>query len=175
MKPLVSICAVLFFLAGCKSGVPKTVPSFSMDLSPYRPYFPEPSSTLNNPSEQTNLPPPSTEQVSITNTIQTQLDTLRQAMANTNRNLKFSQGYRIVVYSGNSRQEATKVLSDLQKITTEKPELVYEQPNFRVKLGNFFYRTEAFALYTQIKSLYPNAFITYERITIPLEKYRLKN
>ncbi|MCS7019627.1 MAG: SPOR domain-containing protein [Cytophagales bacterium] len=110
--------------------------------------------------------------VNISGSIQPKLNALRQAMAATNKNIKFSQGFRVVVYSGNNREEANKVISEVRKLTTETPELVYEQPNFRVKLGNFFTRADAFALYTQIKSNYPNAVIVNDRITIPIEKYR---
>lgn len=165
------ITAVLIVVSSCKSASTVSyAPPFSMDLSVYRPVVAEPK-PQNTPVANNSNVNISTN-VNISGSIQPKLNALRQAMAATNKNIKFSQGFRVVVYSGNNREEANKVISEVRKLTTETPELVYEQPNFRVKLGNFFTRADAFALYTQIKSNYPNAVIVNDRITIPIEKYR---
>lgn len=174
-RPAAMLGLLTAALIGCKSASTVTyVPTFKMDLSAYRPHIPEPqavqpeslSNTANDGVAQT------ASQVSITGSIEPQLNALREAMAAANKKLKFSQGYRVVVYSGSNREEANKVMNDVRKIASETPELVYEQPNFRVKLGNFFSRADAFALYTRIRPAYPNAVIVNERITIPIEKYR---
>lgn len=177
LSRLAGLITIYAVAVACKSASTVTyAPPFTMDLSAYRPRVAEPEQE-SNPSTNTTVvnataPVQNTQNVSVSGTIQAQLNAMREAMAASNKNLKFSQGFRLVIYSGGSRDEANKVMADVRKITTEIPELVYEQPNFRVKLGNFFNKTDAFALYTQIKSVYPHAVITNERITIPLEKYR---
>ncbi|WP_448519434.1 SPOR domain-containing protein [Rhodoflexus sp.] len=170
LRLLIVAALLLGGLASCKKTVSGTaVPPFSMDLSVYRPQFAASEQPIGQP--QGNSVPAATT-VSIAGDIQAQLNAMRETMSASNKTLKFSQGYRVVIYSGGNRDEANKVMTDVRRLTTEVPELVYEQPNFRVKVGNFFSKTDAFALYTQIKPAYPNAFITNERITIPLEKYR---
>lgn len=170
---VLSVC-LLGALAGCKKTVSGTaIPSFSMDLSPYRPQFVAAEQPAAPPQQGTNAAVSSANAPAvIMGSIQAQLNAVREAMAASNKNLKFLQGYRVVIYSGGNRDEANKVMTEVRRITNETPELVYEQPNFRVKLGSFFNKTDAFALYMQIKPAYPNAVITHERITIPLEKYR---
>lgn len=175
LSRLAGLITIYAVAVACKSASTVTyAPPFTMDLSAYRPRVAEPEQKSNPPANPVNATPPmqNTQTVSVSGTIQAQLNAMREAMAASNKNLKFSQGFRLVIYSGGNRDEANKVMTDVRKITTEIPELVYEQPNFRVKLGNFFNKTDAFALYTQIKSVYPHAVITNERITIPLEKYR---
>ncbi len=175
LSQLAGLITIYALTVACKSASTVTyAPPFTMDLSAYRPEVAEPEQTSNSVVNTVNATTSvqNTQIVSISGTVQAQLNAMREAIAASNKNLKFSQGFRLVIYSGSNRDEANKVMANVRKITTEIPELVYEQPNFRVKLGNFFNKTDAFALYTQIKSVYPHAVITNERITIPLEKYR---
>jgi len=174
LSRLVALAALLATVVACKSVSTVTyAPPFSMDLSAYRPLIVELESKNNVPAiNNTPAQLQGSTQVSISGSIEAQLNAMRETMAAGNKNLRFSQGYRILLYSGGNRDEANKIISEVRKITSEVPELVYEQPNFRVKLGNFFAKTEAFAVYTQIKSVCPNASIINDRITIPIEKYR---
>lgn len=174
LNRLAGMAAVLAMTTACKSSSSVTyAPPVSLNLSAYRPRMAEP--------EQKNIPPVTPDTpvqpqanavVNVSGSIQAQLNAMRETMAAGNKNLKFSQGYRILLYSGGNRDEANKIITEVRRITSEAPELVYEQPNFRVKLGNFFAKTDAFALYTQIKPSYPSASIINDRITIPIEKYR---
>jgi hypothetical protein len=174
LSRLAGMAAVLAITAACKSSSTVTyAPTVSLNLSTYRPPIPQPEQeNTSSVTSDTPVQPSDRAEVSISGSIQSQLNAMSETMAAGNKNLKFSQGYRILLYSGGNRDEANKIITEVRKITSEVPELVYEQPNFRVKLGNFFAKTDAFALYTQIKSSYPNASIIHDRITIPIEKYR---
>jgi len=80
-------------------------------------------------------------------------------------------GFRIQLFSGNSRWEAVKVKSDfLQKYKEEiPPHLVYQSPNFKIRVGDFRNRLEAQKNLELLKIDYPTAFIVKDDIEVPIE------
>jgi hypothetical protein len=83
------------------------------------------------------------------------------------------QGYRIMVYSGNSRNTALGIKSQLLAMNIQhRPYLDFDAPNIVVRLGDFMDREDAILFLRTIQSQYPSAFIVPDKINIP--KYQAK-
>lgn len=82
---------------------------------------------------------------------------------------KKNMGYRVQIFSGKSRWEATKVRSEfISKHGDETAiSLVYQAPNFKLRVGNFRDRLSASHLLSSIKESYPASFLVKDEIAIP--------
>ena len=67
-----------------------------------------------------------------------------------NPNIKYIRGYKVLVFSGNSQEEALEVRKAILAIFEETPEFkdtkvdfIYHQPMFRVKVGEYTERLQA--------------------------------
>jgi hypothetical protein len=102
-----------------------------------------------------------------------ELDAVRATLAENNKLLRYAQGYRVQVYSGNSRDEANRLITQLRlSLDQDKPELVYDPPNYKVKVGDYFHKYEAYRLYVQLLPSYPAAIIVQDRINLDLSRYK---
>jgi cell division septation protein DedD len=78
-----------------------------------------------------------------------------------------AEGFRVQVYSGNSRQMATQVRSEiLDNYPQFAAYLSYRQPNFRVRVGDFRQRKQAQELLDELKPLYPSSFIVPDEVLV---------
>lgn len=102
---------------------------------------------------------------------QNKIDLLSEAYWEKKKNL----GYRIQIYSGKSRWEATKVKSDFISKHGDETEinLVYQAPNFKLRIGNYRERIIANKHLNKIKETHPSAFLVKDEISIP--KKLIKN
>jgi hypothetical protein len=88
-------------------------------------------------------------------------------IALTNKSVRYAQGYRIQIYSGNSRDEATNARNRSYALYPEiTPHIVYNQPTFRVKVGDFVDRLDAQRVYAGLLAEFPNAMVVQDRIEI---------
>jgi hypothetical protein len=96
------------------------------------------------------------------------MERLLSQIAQTNERIVTAQGYRVQVYSGNSREEANAIK---QRIYNKYPGvnvyISYAQPSFRVKAGDYLQRLEAQKLFARLKNEFPVALIVEEQINIP--------
>lgn len=70
------------------------------------------------------------------------------------------KGYRVEIFFG-QRKDAEKVKSEFLKKYQEWPiYVVWQQPNFKVQIGDFMTKLQAEKTQQEIKSLYPNSYIT---------------
>jgi hypothetical protein len=96
------------------------------------------------------------------------MERLLAQIAQTNERIVTAQGYRVQVYSGNSREEANAIK---QRIYNRYPGvnvyISYAQPSFRVKAGDYLQRLDAQKLYARLKNEFPVALIVEEQINIP--------
>jgi len=85
---------------------------------------------------------------------------------------KKTMGYRVQLFSGNSRWEAVKVKSDFLKKfrNTTPPHLVYQSPNFKIRVGDYRNRLEAQKHLELYKIDYPSAFVVKDEIKIVIPK-----
>ncbi len=139
------------------------VVSYYEDLSLVRPQFINPD-TLDSKSGKVKTPtvmPPFQSDVS--KPLNARIDSL----ATINKAYSTMQGYRILVYTGASsddaqrnRQSVYNYNSDLNVYTQ------YKQPSFRVKVGDFTNRVEAHYILNDLKQSFPNAMIVPDQINL---------
>ncbi|MBX2843046.1 MAG: hypothetical protein KTR26_14860 [Flammeovirgaceae bacterium] len=82
-----------------------------------------------------------------------------------------TKGFRILVYSGGSRDRAEVIEKDL--ILIEKTYQIFDIPNYKVKVGDYFTKLEANGMLVQIKKDYPQAIIIPDIIDVNLNDYIL--
>jgi len=96
------------------------------------------------------------------------LEKLRQIHISIGKQTTTMPGYRIMIYSGNSRNRALGVKSQLLAMgLDQKPYLEFDAPNFVVRLGDFMERENAILFLREIQEQYPSAFIVPDEINIP--------
>jgi hypothetical protein len=91
-----------------------------------------------------------------------------------NAGIQEAHGFRLLLFSGDNREEAEKVLKKAKSWIphADVPMLVYEQPNYKIKAGNFVRKTEAYQLLTALQKEFPGILIVSD--LIDLEKLRKK-
>ncbi len=177
-----SCCILLvfvFFICGCASTQPKTTSDSSSnsgvqeDLSKYRPVYQKQDSATPKQASTTTASAtkaasaPITSQNDVTKALNSRLDSI----AAKNRKLKYAQGYRVIVYSGNSSEEARQAKEKVYEILPNADiYTVYKQPTFRVKVGDCFDRLEANSLYIKLKKDFSNALVVPDQINIIKEQ-----
>jgi hypothetical protein len=89
------------------------------------------------------------------------------AIREKNKSIKYTQGYRIQVYSGNSQEAAEKAKETVYRLDPNlEPEVIYFTPNFKVKVGNYYDRVEAYESLVKIRQAFPQALLLPERVSI---------
>lgn len=85
-----------------------------------------------------------------------------------NRSNRKIQGYRIQIYFGGNRREASKVKARfLNKYPEKSAYTIYQQPNFKIRVGNFRNKLEAQKLYHELSKRFNTVFIVPTRIKYP--------
>ena len=166
-----SFLSLLLLLSACMSGKSQRSTSkqtYKEDLSEVRPKYRD-GKDNKNPNE-VSVKAKSTDdknnivvQKDVTKLLNTRLDTLGQR----NKRLKLAQGYRVLVYTGNSSEEMKKVKLRLRSLLHDVS--VYDefkQPTFRVKAGDCFSRLEAYYVLNKIHKDFPNAIVVPDQINI---------
>lgn len=131
-------------------------PSFAAETgSQEKPETPVIKGDLDAPMVKTNL--------DVTNRLEVALDTI----AVRNKTIRYAQGYRIQIYSGNDRKEAENVKATSYQLFRDITSyLIYAQPVYRVKVGDFLSRVEAEKYYVGLKARYPAAILVPDKVDI---------
>ncbi len=166
LTPLLSF---LFLLFSCASGVSqksgsKNTNSYKEDLSSFRPRI-NPDSLLkeNEAANASNKSLPLIPTSDIT-------DELNKKLFSVSENApSIAKGYRINLYSGTSREEATIIKKKAEQLTQASIYIQFRTPNFRVKAGDAINRLEASYLLSQLKNEFPGAVIVPDDININLQ------
>lgn len=105
----------------------------------------------------------------ITKEIESQIE----KMAQNNLRIETFPGYRIQIYSGASRKEASNLVDLLAQVPdiTDPVYLHYEQPYFKVKIGDYTSRIKAHEVYTGIKETYPYAIVIRDAVSFNIADY----
>jgi hypothetical protein len=134
---------------------------FEDDLSAYRPQY-EVEKPVSSAAET-----PTAANVRPVNDVTQKLNTVLDTIAVRNKNVRYAQGYRVQVYSGNNREEAGRARDRSYTLFPDlTPYMVYTQPTFRVKVGDFIDRLEAQRVYAGLLADFPNAMVVQDRIEI---------
>ena len=99
--------------------------------------------------------------------INKQLDAYLDSVANQKRKSKKIEGFRILLYSGNDREKASKAKEIAYRLIKKSDVYTsYQAPTFKVRFGDFYQKVEAFLALGKLKSGFPNAVIIPEIVNI---------
>lgn len=127
------------------------------DLSAYRPKVAAPATEAAG----------SFAAVAPTMHVNAKVESLLDTLASSNKNIKYAQGYRILVYTGNDRKTAFDLRKNVvNQLPEERDYLSYVQPTFKLKVGDYYSRMEANQALQQIKHLAPNASIIADQVNV---------
>jgi len=99
--------------------------------------------------------------------IESQLNTYLDSVAEKNRKATLIRGFRILLYSGNVRDEATQAKALVYRSLPRADVYTsYQSPTFKVKLGDFYQRMDAYLTLKKIESTFPNAVIMEEVVNL---------
>ncbi len=155
---------IFAFIVACKapSSVTQQSSTYYEDLSVHR--VKTESTSIVQPEKSIA---PATSIEDIQGHILNELDSVNKIIVAENTTKQWD-GFRIQVYTGNSRQRAQEILSALKNTYPEyESSMTYYQPSYRVKIGYFFDRLEASKVYSQMKEVYPRAMLLPEKLSLP--------
>lgn len=83
----------------------------------------------------------------------------------------FFQGYRIQIFSGNSKEEANKVKSDFYtKFPSMRCYLTYQQPYYKLRVGDYEDQESAKPDAKRLARTYPSSFLVPDEVRRTGEK-----
>lgn len=133
------------------------------DIEKYIPLFePLENNTVVNLSTKTKtkdkLPPPQTDR----------LQYLADSITQSNKKLRYKEGFRIVVYSGTDKEQANLAKEKVYKIIPNADIYTqFRQPIYRVKVGDYSDRLEAYRVKEKVLGkAFPNAIVIAETVNI---------
>jgi hypothetical protein len=137
---------------------------YSENLADFRPKY---KVEEEDNSQVTHTPAGSQTNVKPSNDVTARVDAAMDQIAVANKNVRYAQGYRIQIYSGNNRDEANNARNRSYALFPEiTPHIVYNQPTFRVKVGDFVDRLDAQRVYAGLLADFPNAMVVQDRVEI---------
>ncbi|MFK7952145.1 MAG: SPOR domain-containing protein [Ekhidna sp.] len=159
--------ALFTILIGCKAAVPTTDSNniYKEDLSVLRADVSE--QKVSNDTAKKEIVE---EYVPLTGHIKAELDSIASISLEQNKKGKMVDGFVILVYSGNDRDEANNIRNQMyQNFSDLKPKVSYHQPSFRVKAGQFEDRLEGTRICAEVKKEFSRALLVPERFRVIYE------
>lgn len=99
--------------------------------------------------------------------IENQLNALLDSQALVNLKATRIAGYRILLYTGNSRDEANKAKEKAYRIFGNSDVYTsYQQPTFKVRLGDYYDKLEAFFALKKLENAFPKSVIVQELVNL---------
>jgi hypothetical protein len=150
----------------CAPSATKTVThtTYDEDLSIHRNTYPEPEIVHTQPTDQPVEEKPTVEPVFH---LKSEMDSVLHKVT-TAKESNYVQGLTIQVYSGNNREMASEVKTQIFEISEDySPETHYDQPNYKVTVGQYFSRIEASKDYNTLKQTFTQALLVPKKIRIP--------
>jgi len=155
----------MLVLCSCASGVSQKSnskeSSYSEDLSSYRPKVEKDTATVEPVATADNS---KNQPIATTKDVTVALD--RKLAAIAQNAPATAKGYRVSIYSGTSRDEASIIKKQAELISGVQVYIQFKTPNFRVKVGDAINRLEANYLLGQLKSDFPAAVVVPDDIVI---------
>ena len=165
LRPLAAGTPLLLALAACASTapraprttappdtVPRTTPGTmpatmpAEDVSPYRPSFPPAPAPGTGPGSSTGRPAPLPRAAAPAPTHQanTPVEQRLRDQAVTNQNVKYAQGYRILVYLGVERERMMAIRREIiSRYPDETDYLEFKSPVYRLYVGDYLTKLDA--------------------------------
>lgn len=157
------ILTSILLIWGCKTTQTSTTTAsvYEEDLSLLRPKLEAKNEPLELRVEEAVIP---------SGHLKSELDSISKIIVVENGKPRTERGYTIQVYSGSSREEATKALGKVRVFFPEiESSISYFQPDFKVKSGKFVNRLNAYETYEKVKQEFADALLIPENIKINYE------
>ncbi|MFC7667443.1 hypothetical protein ACFQT0_08605 [Hymenobacter humi] len=135
-----------------KTGTPATGAATmpAEDVTKYRPVFSAPKTTPATPavSSKTTVTP--------TNHVTAQVEQRLRDQAYTNQNVKYAQGYRILVYLGLERDQVMAIRRNIiGRYPDETDYITFKSPVYRLYIGDYVTKLEAARGLAKLRGLSP--------------------
>ncbi len=169
---LILAVSSLAFVA-CKVEQPVANLNYSENLTKYRLRYADTVLQLTEAKQTSDKTIPVADLANSKDVSQTaEIWALLDKIAETNKKVKATVGYRVQIYSASDRIEAYSTIEKARKILPdEKIELEYQAPSYKVKIGHYLTRVEAYRTFKLIQESFSEAVILNDKVTIDLEKY----
>lgn len=77
------------------------------------------------------------------------------------------KGYRIVIYTGGSRQKAIGAKQRfMRRYSSVRSYMTYNRPSYKIRVGNFSSKSQAYSFLRKIKGSFPSAFVAPDIVTV---------
>jgi len=137
------------------------VKEYKEDINSFRPRYEVVEEKIELPSTKTSDP------VAAKNDINKFLKAKLDSVYSYNANICCADGYRVLIYIGNSSDEARSKRNDVYDVLPlEKSYTEYRQPSFKVKVGDYVDKLEAYYAYAKSISIFPNAIVIPDKVNI---------
>jgi hypothetical protein len=85
-----------------------------------------------------------------------------------NKQLKYADGFRIVVYTGADREQVNKSKERIYRLLGADANVyvAYKQPTFQIKVGDYLDRMQAQFAYKKLREGFSNPLIIQERVNL---------
>ena len=149
-------------MAGCAANA-QTNLADDPDIAAYRPRFPS-----RKPESETKSIVPKTKvfvnpQYDITKKLNLKLDSVFIR----NKQIKYADGYRILVFSGTDKTEMNHIKQKVYKMFPYiEVYTVFKQPEYRISFGDFIDKIQAYNYLLKIRLLIPDALLVQDQINI---------
>lgn len=120
------------------------------DVSKYRPVFPAPKEVpvAAMPAVKTAVPP--------TNAVNAQVEQRLRDQAYTNQNVKYAQGYRLLVYLGIERDQVMAIRRTvIGRYPDETDYITFKSPVYRLYIGDYLTKLDAARAMARLRGLTP--------------------
>ena len=131
-----------------KPAVASAAPMPAEDVTRYRPVFPAPKTApAGAPARPAPVP---------TNHVNAQIEQRLRDQAYTNQNVKYAQGYRILVYLGLERDKVMAIRrSIIGRYPDETDYITFKSPVYRLYIGDYLTKLEAARALAKLRGLAP--------------------
>lgn len=183
LKSPVLLLSATLLLAGCAGSSPQaprastppdTVPAKSTATAPARPALPAEDVTKYRPTFPAPKPPTPAAPTPVakaapapTNQVNTQVDQRLRDQAYTNQNVKYTQGYRLLVYHGIEREEMMAIRRTIiGRYPDETDYVVFKSPVYRLYIGDYTSKLEAARGLARVKPLTQKAELEMTQVLL---------
>ncbi len=99
--------------------------------------------------------------------VENELNQLLDSLAEVKRKARLIPGFRILLYSGNDREQASRAKENAYRVLPRADVYTqYQAPTFKVKVGDYFQKVEAFRDIKKLQSAFPYAVIVQEIVNV---------
>ena len=132
-----------------KKPVATAAPLPAEDLTKYRPVFSAPKVVpLTAPAVKAAVPP--------TNSVNVQVEQRLRDQAYTNQNVKYAQGYRLLVYLGIERDQVMAIRRTIiGRYPDETDYITFKSPVYRLYIGDYLTKLDAARAMARLRGLTP--------------------